>query len=581
MTTTRHEGHLPAAAGEESLGSNSSAQDSQDTSSSSTTGTSMTRLSLPSFSSPVTDFTDASDRFECSAFGKHLPFLSRFLATTRQVDIRCHERQALVVFLMKRLEDAYYTYAHKQFPRHMEALQILSADDMELPVWKAFVFDLQPRFFRSMKRNEQVHQIRHIAVHRETYDTSFVKAAAIEAEVLGDDVLIKQIDIILRVLYADASPDSQYSVTQRQRRTVHKLLWPADRPVETMHQLLDKVQSLGETVSLEFCQRHLRQALLRWRCDPVATCKELTGWVRFIKDPAKWDSNDPQGQRFRDDILPKLEGVCLRDVRNAAAHRQWYDMTDPYEAEKLGSDIQDVINYVRILGDEGMATRIERLRATTLEFLHAKINEWMDPSWCDNRDWRLLYRYTEDRKVYWDRWTRRFSDDGVDVWPLVRLYFRSHKRLDTMIHQRGYELYPVRLLPLAVPVAAEQTRAVETEEEAREREEHARWWCEQFAADIAAQEALCASVAMELIDENELDEVKNHSGDQSGEEEDDDDDDDDDAPTGNQYLLTDAEQQEWSAAIEQSMLASPRTPDLENAPWLEMLPPNEDEVDEW
>ncbi|KAL8972660.1 MAG: hypothetical protein Q9197_002682 [Variospora fuerteventurae] len=566
MTTT-------SAAGEESLGSNSAPLNSQEASSSSTTGTSISGPSLPSFYYPVTDCEDAPDRLQFSAFGKHLPFLSRFLVTTRLVDVGFRESQALVEFLMKRLENAYYMYAHEHFPQHMEYLQILSADDMELPAWKALVFDLDRRYFRSMKRNEQVHQIRHIAVHRNTYDTSIVKAAAIEAEFLGDDVLINQIDIILRVLYARTSPDSQYSATQGETRTVHKLLWPADCPAETMHQLLDKVQSLGETASLKFCQRHLRQALLRWCPEPVATYQELTGWGRFIEDPANWDSKDPQGQSFRDDILLKLQGVALRCVRNAAAHRTWYYITDPYDAERLHSDIQHVIKYVRILGDEGMATRIERLRATTLEFLHAKLNEWMDPSWCDDRDWRLFYRYTENCTNYWDRWIRGFSEDGVDVWPIVRLYNRSHRRLAAMIEERGYELFPPPVPP-ADPVPAAEPRAV-TEEEARESEEHNKWWCQQIAAENAALEAALSSVAME---ENK---VENHSEDQSGEENDDD---DDTATTGNQYLLTDAEQQELSAAWEeQCVLASspPGTPNLENAPWLGTLPPNGDEVVEW
>ncbi|KAL9010020.1 MAG: hypothetical protein Q9173_005004 [Seirophora scorigena] len=550
MSTTLKEMHGPAASSDDSRGSGSSTPDYQDTSSSSTAGASAT-CRLLSFSTPVTDGPDPRGRLGFTAFGKNLPILSRLLATNRHLDINFSQRQALIVFLMERLENAHWTYAREKFPHKMEALHILSADQMDLPAWKAFVSELNRGVFR-MKRNELVYEIRHIAVHRRTYDTNIVKAAVIEAAFLGDDRLIKQIDILLRVLYADASHDSRFTVTQRQRRSVQELLWPTGRPVETMHQLLDKVQSLGETVSFAFCQRYLSRALNKSGLTEAAYL-ELPDWRRYIQHPDNWDSSDPQAQTFRDAVIEKLGRVLVERLRNAAAHRHWYEITDADEAGDLHSHIQQVINYVRILGDEGIATRIERLRDTTLEVLNPKLRAWMDPSWLDNRNWQALYDDTNKEWGSWDQMEFDFQKDRVDVHPLSVLYCRSLRRIGNMVKARGLDLEEELHLAFQRRIAAARAKAEpepepETEEQIQAREERARWWREQMEADDkAAQELYHATVVVEEVDP-----------------------------------LTDAE---WSAEIRRSTAAAaPSIGGLEkNAPaWLGALPPEEEEeVEEW
>ncbi|KAI4174888.1 MAG: hypothetical protein LQ348_006274 [Seirophora lacunosa] len=504
MSTTPEEMHRHAASSDESQGRGSSTPDYEDTTSSSTAGASAT-CSLLSFSTPVTDGADPRDRVNFTAFGKNLPILSRLLATNRQVDIEFSQRQALIVFLMERLEIAHWTYAREKFPQQMEALHILSADQLDLPAWKAFVSELNRGDFRT-KRNKLVYEIRHIAVHRRTYDTNIVKAAVIEAEFLGDGRLTKQIDVILRVLYADAAHDSRFTVTQRQRRSVQELLWPIDRPVETMHQLLDKVQSLGETVSFAFCQRHLSRALHKWDVTEGAHL-ELSDWIRIIQRPDNWDSSDAQAQTFRDAVIAKLDRVSVDRLRNAAAHRRWYEITDAHEAGDLHSHIQRVIDYVRILGDEGIATRIERLRDTTLELLHPKLRAWMDPSWLDNRDWQDLYGETQFGWDYWEGMEYQFQKSRVDVHPLSRLYCLSLRRIEKMVQAKGLDL--MEELELASKRRYAEARAKarhepepepETEEQIKAREERARWWREQTEADYeAAQKVDQANFVVEEV----------------------------------------------------------------------------------
>ncbi|KAI4118186.1 MAG: hypothetical protein LQ345_001706 [Seirophora villosa] len=545
--------HRHAASSDESQGSGSSTPDYEDSTSSSTAGASDT-CSLLSFSTPVIDGADPRGRLGFTAFGKNLPNLSRLLGTNRQLDIKFSQRQALIVFLVERLENAHWTYAREKFPHEMEALHILSADQLDLPAWKAFVSELNRGDFRT-KRNKLVYEIRHIAVHRRTYDTNIVKAAVIEAEFLGDDRLIKQIDVILWVLYADASHDSRFTVTQRQRRSVQELLWPIDRRVETMHQLLDKVQSLGETVSFAFCQRHLSRALHEWGCTEGAHL-ELPDWKRNLQDPSNWDLNDPQAQTFRDALIAKLGRVSVDRLRNAAAHRHWYEITDADEAGDLYSHIQGVVDYVRILGDEGIATRIERLRDSTLELLHPKLRAWMDPSWLDNRNWQVLYHQTKSGCGHWDEMEFEFQKDRVDVHPLSRLYCLSLRRIGNMVRARGLDLEEELEMASRRRRAAARANArpepqpePETEEQIKAGEEKARWWREQVEADYkAAQKVYQATVVVEEIGS-----------------------------------LTDAE---WSAEIQRSAAAAADwiVGVEKNAPaWLGTLAPEEeeDEVGEW
>ncbi|KAL8961506.1 MAG: hypothetical protein Q9193_001945 [Seirophora villosa] len=539
----------PAASSDESQESGSSTPDYEDTTSSSTAGASAT-CSLLSFSTPVTDGADPRGRLGFTAFGTNLPILSRLLATRRPLDIEFSQRQALIVFLMDRLENAHWTYAREKFPHEMEALHILSADQLELPAWKAFVSELNRGDFQT-KRNKLVYEIRHIAVHRRTYNTNVVKAAVIEAEFLGDDRLVEQIDVILRVLYADASHDSRFTVTQTQRRSVQELLWPIDGPVETTHQLVDKVQSLGETVSFAFCQGHLSQMLDTWGLTEGAYL-ELPRWRRCIQRPDNWDSSDAEAQTFRDAVIAKLDRVSVDRLRNAAAHRHWYEITDADEAGDLHSHIQGVIDYVRILGDEGIATRIERLRDTTLELLHPKLRAWMDPSWLDNRDWQVLHGQTRSGWLHWSKMEFKFQNDSVDVRPLSRLYFLSLQRIENMVRARGLDLNEELELASQRRAAAARAKAgpepePETEEQIKAGEERARLWRESVEADIQAEKKVSeATVVVEEIDS-----------------------------------LTDAERlKEWITAAEASWVGYGK----ENAPaWLGTLPEEEEEeeVEEW
>ncbi|KAI4120679.1 MAG: hypothetical protein LQ338_006843 [Usnochroma carphineum] len=433
---------------------------------------------LPSFSFPVPDPTALEHQSEISAHGKYLEFLSLFLSSDRQLDIGFPKRHALIVFLMASLEKAFCAYAHMMVPEEDDVLQILCADELEPQVWRAFLSDTPD--FGDITNNEGINQIRHIAVHRFDYDTSVIRAAVDEAYFLDNDTMIEEIDIILRVFYADVTGDSNYPVTDEERKIVDDLLWPPNRQVVSTHELLDKVQNLGERSSFNFCQSHLPHVLIN-RGFTAAECLELPDWQCVIGNQENWSPNTPEAERLRDEVSAKLQKLWTRDLRNAAAHRVPMEIfeDDFHKENRLFPLIQQVINYVRILGDEETAVRIEELRAGTTALLLRKQREWMDPSWCHTRDWKRIYRTVEDRLEAWQERRSEFAAERVDIEPLLKLYARNKSRLYDMITENDWWDQLVWTAPLRLPC-----KPVEEESDSGNgrEDQHDCWWTQDEAS---------------------------------------------------------------------------------------------------
>ncbi len=418
---------------------------------------------LPSFASRIWHRPNVSI-LNSDGVGVDLECLSRFFETNRQVDIDFRRRHALIVYLMEGLEKAYFAYAQKKLPAELEHLQVLSADEFEPHVWRAFL-SLYFGFDYMFSCDTPVNDLRHDAVHRRAYDTNLIRAVVQQALRVRDYNFVKNIDIIIGVFYTDATSsdidadddDKKYDyywdwdIDDEDRRLVDDLLWPSNRPIETMHQLLDKVQNLGEISSFKFCQRYLPQLMVQLDCD-ASERFELPVWQHMITNDMNWaETNDPEAMALRETIMRRLkieygapaanvditanadtEGkVNTRGLRNSAAHRDAFISYDLGASTEKGCPfelIQRVIEYVRVLGDEATATQIEKLRTETLALLLRKQQAWMDPIEHTGQDWRSLLDRADNDYQAWGRRDYYFREMKIDITPIENLYIRSTDR---------------------------------------------------------------------------------------------------------------------------------------------------------
>ncbi|KAL8897219.1 MAG: hypothetical protein Q9207_007322 [Kuettlingeria erythrocarpa] len=425
--------------------------------------------SLPSFSSKIWDRSNVSI-LNSDGVGVDLECLCRFFETNRQVDIGFRKSHALIVYLMEGLEKAYFAYAQQKLPAELELLQVLSADEFEPHVWRAFL-SLYFGFDYMFSCDTPVQDLRHSAVHRRAYDTNLIRAVVQQALRVRAFNLVKNIETIIGVFYTDATlshidadDDNKngayywyWTIDDEDRRLVDDLLWPSNRRIETMHQLLDKVQNLGEISSFKFCQRYLPQLLVQLDCD-AGEQFELPVWQRMITNDVNWlETNDPEAMALREPIMRRLKieyeapaanvdtaaqmdvtanadtagKVNTKRLRNSAAHR------DAFVSYELGAStekgcpselIQRVIEHVRVLGDETTATQIEQLRTETLPLLLRKQQAWMDPTEHTGQDWRGLLDRADNDYQAWGRRHYYFREREIDIRPMMNLYIRSTDR---------------------------------------------------------------------------------------------------------------------------------------------------------
>ncbi|KAL8851115.1 MAG: hypothetical protein Q9221_003918 [Calogaya cf. arnoldii] len=404
---------------------------------------------LPAWSSIIANPTATQVRFKYQANGRYLEFLSLFLTGERQVDISFSRRHALIVFLVNGLEECHSQYVRRRIPEEFERLQMISSDELELQVWQAFIrathLNLGVRNYatdedrKTYKFFEPVNRIRQLAIHRTStykwnFDTRIIKGAAACAQYLGDDALVAKIELLVKVLYVDASGVSEYAVTDDERNRAYNLLWPTSRQPETTHQLLEKVQNLAEKSSYGFCQRHLPKELAGFECT-AAEHFELSQWRQIIM----YRCHSTEDEDSFAELDMKLQKADVSLLRNAASHREClvlYSGGDGFydDSGKLKAYMRTAKAYVRALGDEKTALEIETLKTEVLSSLSKRYNDdWLDPQWCDNRDLELIRQSLERKRLHWDRLHRWFWDSmEVNISPLLPLYGRAEVRLNLL-----------------------------------------------------------------------------------------------------------------------------------------------------
>ncbi|KAL8906028.1 MAG: hypothetical protein Q9171_006438 [Xanthocarpia ochracea] len=405
--------------------------------------------SLPTWSSKIPDPAATQVRFKYRANGHYLSFLSLFLTEVRQVDIGFPRRHALILFLLHGLEKSHAKYARRKIPEELEYLQMMWGDEMELQVWQAFIrapcLKLGVLDYTTDEDGRQcsfvsaVNRIRQLAVHRSStyrwnFDTSVIKGAAACARSLGDDALVENIELVVKVLYAVTGGDPEYAVTEDQRKRANNLLWPSNRQPGSTYQLLDQIQNVAEKSSYSFCQRSLPQELLWFQCT-TAEHFELSQWRKIIM--RRWSRVDSEDSDYFLALSKELEKADITKLRNAVAHRHQYtlDPSDEFYDQSLyfKGHISDAKEYVRALGDENAALEIERLEHEVLPLLNEKYGESLNPQWCENRDLDALYQVLSRKQDYWEYQHKYFWEKyAVNVAPIRQLYGSAMWRLSNL-----------------------------------------------------------------------------------------------------------------------------------------------------
>ncbi|KAI4254849.1 MAG: hypothetical protein LQ352_002870 [Teloschistes flavicans] len=401
---------------------------------------------FPSWSSPLPDPSTTEVAFKFKVDGsRYLEFLSLFLTGDRRVDIGFSSRHAIVCFLTRQLEESHFRYFRQNVPQEFDILQMPSADVFELHVWQAF---LRGGWNGSLLSDyvvdedgkrcyfvEDLDYIRQLAVHRTStfrysLSTSTIRSAAACALHLGDYTLLEQIELVIRVLYADSNDSSVLVVTEEEKEAVNNLLWPANRQITSVVQLLDAVQNIAERSSYDFCQRSLPEEVSAYR-PTTHEHFELNMWHRILSRQA-WSRTAPgPNTAFYEELTSKLRSCPITDLRNAVAHREnAFQSASGYTWEEKVVFLLDIgFQYVQILGDNRAAAAVEDLKLNIFPRLVQQHEEWMGPDWCATTDWAGRIEQLKDRSGYWAEKQVVYFEKKVDIRPIAKWYMAAFERI--------------------------------------------------------------------------------------------------------------------------------------------------------
>ncbi|KAL8967027.1 MAG: hypothetical protein Q9183_003102 [Haloplaca sp. 2 TL-2023] len=472
---------------------------------------------LPTWSSPLPEIAadEVEFRFQTST-GTNLDFLSLFLHTERQVDIGFPKRHALALFLMNRLEQSHKVYIQSNSPEDAEILEMFSAEEMELGAWGSFIHhwpykgkgerwlyrtarDSRDRENRVYYWGRKVDFIRQIAVHRSStaeynFDTSTIKGAVACAYQFQDDALLQEIELVVRYLYTEElqlrSDGEKHGpeMTAGERVIAYKLLWPLERPIASVAQILTQVESMVKRSSFKFARQRFPSALIDLGCE-IPEHLDLEQWRRLLHKQFVTEDG-PKESRLNDadkDLMEYLSHSNVKRLRNAAAHRgSLSDFEDTKEAIGAG------IRFCRLLGDEDTARSVELKLENFLPVREKKGLDWME--WCKNRDAGKMLRIARGKAAAWKisvlgmtKWDftahyNQSSWDAAAVFPIIRLVEHVVERI--MDYGREFGMDKLLVQPHNVSLPDESKTdwdlevldpEVEAEKVARQEAANAAW----------------------------------------------------------------------------------------------------------
>ena len=205
------------------------------------------------------------------------PFLSAFLSETRMVDLPFQKRHGLARFLLSCTEQACYLWMKKWHPLHLELLGIREADELELRWWLHLVKRLSSEFRYTHPPEAcitedywcsiSVERIRHIAVHRQGYNTNVIRDVVKLIATTKNVQLVRDIEKVIETLYALESKDPQYPVSESARVALDSALWFSFTEPTTPLELLSRLAYILEKVCFDYTTTQTSEAAIAERSD--------------------------------------------------------------------------------------------------------------------------------------------------------------------------------------------------------------------------------------------------------------------------------------------------------------------------
>ena len=225
---------------------------------------------LPSWVSPLPHSSTILEANRIAVGEETFSFLSAFFSETRMVDLPFQKRHGLARFLLSCTEQACYLWMKKWHALHLELLGIRDADELELRWWLYLVrqlsnefrythppeADLSEDYWCSMS----VERIRHIAVHRQEYNTNAIRDVVQLIAATKNVQLVRNIEKVIETLYALESKDPHYPVSESAKIALDSALWFSFTEPTTPLELLGRLAYILEKVCFDYTTTQMSEA---------------------------------------------------------------------------------------------------------------------------------------------------------------------------------------------------------------------------------------------------------------------------------------------------------------------------------
>lgn len=362
---------------------------------------------LLSWVSPLPDYDTIPEANRIAVQSETFIFLSAFLFESRVVNLPFPKRHGLARFLLSCTESAFYKWTKKWHPKHLELLGIREADELELSWWIELTEELSRAHQVTFPPEAYIHshfwcgksveQIRHIAAHRERYNTRTIRSV-VDLMIATDDVqLIRDVEHVLQILYALESQDPKYPLSDGDQIVLDKALGFTPTVPKTPQQLMGRLAYILERVCFDYAVGKPSSPRPEGSLEPHGM--ELHRW-----------RSRPFFNRYGGEFGHEFDDSCV-SVRHIVEHKchfytdlQW--VKDLLRASK---------EFATLLDDEDPVTEIDQLEKEALLGLEVQCGQTMT----------AIYNLSEASLRDLERQAKTCSDRWANDYQLVKFDYQQ------------------------------------------------------------------------------------------------------------------------------------------------------------